>query len=130
MANDTPSYYTNDGSTGYYKFFNPTPSGPQVNPIETAAGWSAFVADGYPIDSADAVTGRSIRNSILTATLSGGNNVLVHGLTGLNGGPVAPVWINNTSTPSGAIYNYQAADNENVYVNSAVAQVVTLSLFY
>jgi hypothetical protein len=130
MPNLTPSYYTNDGSTGYYPFPSTAPSG-VVNPIEEAAGWSAWVADGYALNTPNMVTISAVRQSIQQFTLSAGANTLVHGLTDpLTGGPPSEILVIPVSTPSGAVYPTAAANGTNIFIGTASAQTVTLALLY
>ncbi len=130
MPNQTPSYYTNDGSTGYYPFPATAPSG-VVNPIETASGWAAWVADGYALNKPNMVTISAVRQSIQQFTLTAGANTLAHGLTDpLTGGAPSEILVIPVATPSGAVYPTATADGTNIYIGTVAAQTVTLALLY
>jgi hypothetical protein len=130
MPNLTPAYYTHDASTGYYPFPITAPSG-VVNPIETATGWSAWVADGYALNQPNMVTISAVRQSVQQFNLVVGNNALAHGLTDpLTGGPPSEILVIPVATPSGIVFPTAAANATDIFVNSAAAQTVTLALLY
>lgn len=127
----TPSSYTNDGATGYYPFPAAGHTQPPGNPIETAAGWSPWVADGRPLATPGAVAAVSLRVKLLTATLAAGANTVAHDITDpLTGVGPATVYLVPVATPSAVVFPTQAADATNIYVSTATAQTVTLALLY